>query len=218
MNTVENFLSENTLTNLKGKKMESPFNTYHPLDKGNMKLDKSILSFSLIPVVTCPVRCKGCYDLKSLRYPSVRMKRLYNTHLALNEPDLLKSLIIDQIKNSNTVKFIRIHVGGDFFNVQYVDMWESIIKEVNQIKPEIIFYTYTKTVFLERLKDIGINVIDSYRSDGKVNFDTLENLTEYVKENPEYHICPAYKHDPSIICGKTCKICMNKTKVLFVTH
>ncbi len=80
------------------------------------------------------------------------------------------------------------------------------------------FYSYTKTEHLDSLVKGGINIVESILPDGSFNYGKLEKLQEFVKENKEYSICPAYKHDDSVICGKTCQLCMNKTKVLFVQH
>jgi hypothetical protein len=225
MTNTKDYLNKKSVESIRAQKaiepMENPFKNYHPLDKGNSKLYKNIASFSLLPYVTCPMKCGRCYDIKSLRYQSVRDKRLYNTYLAINEIETLKSLIIKQIKNSRTIEYIRIHVGGDFFSSSYVMMWLEIKHWIDRNRPNIKVYTYTKTTHREVLVNHGINVIESILPNGKFNYAKLEILKEYQKNNPEYSICPAYKANPNykkVICGKTCKLCMSQSKVLFVEH
>ena len=224
--TIKKALQESTISRLENRKMDNPFKVYKPLDRGNDKLDSSILSFSLVPVNTCNGACKGCYDLKSFRYESVCLKRKYNLHMVINEIDKLKFLIIKQIKNSRTVKAVRIHVGGDFnlgqYTDQYLTMWESIVYVIKNIyKLDIAFYTYTKTDKTETLKDMGINVVRSIREDLHFNYDKLENLLDYQSKNPKWIICPAYKANPdyeNVICGKTCTACQTIDRIMFVMH
>jgi hypothetical protein len=219
MSIIKQFLRENSLKNLDSiEAMKNPFKTYKPLDKGNSKLHKGILSFSLLPVVTCNTFCKGCYDVKSLRYQGVRDKRQYNTWLTLREPEALKQMIIKQIKNSRTVKFVRIHVGGDFYSSEYVNFWAEIALWMADNKPNVKLYTYTKTEHLDTLKAMGINVVDSLLPGGGANFDTKEKLFDIQSKNKEYTICPATLKEEGIICGLTCTVCMEKSKVLFVKH
>lgn len=224
--TIKDYLKSTTISELENKSMPCPFTSYKPLDRGNLKLDSSILSFSLIPVNTCDGACKGCYDLKSFRHTSVCEKRKYNLHMVINELGSLQHQIIKQIKNSHTVKAVRIHVGGDFalgqYTEQYLNMWTDIVDIINNhFDLKINFYTYTKTEHTERLKSIGINVVQSIREDFHFNYDTLENILEYQTRHPKWSICPVYKQNPdhdSVICGKTCKLCQTKSKVLFVLH
>jgi hypothetical protein len=52
-------------------------------------------------------------------------------------------------------RYIRIHVGGDFFNQIYFDAWIETAKR----NPGIIFYAYTKSLnfWVARLNDIPDN-------------------------------------------------------------
>jgi len=219
METVKEFLKENSLKKLQSKSSyKMPFKKYLPLDKGNSKLYKNILSFSLLPVVTCDSWCKGCYDIRSLRHATVREKRRFNTWLAVNDRENLKAQIIKQIKNSKSAEFVRIHVGGDFFSIDYVNMWAEIKMWADENKPNVIFYTYTKTEHISALKSLEINVVDSILPNGSMNFDKLENLQAFRKKNKGYTICPATMKKKNVICGKTCNLCMAKSKVLFVKH
>ena len=145
--------------------------------------------------------------------------------MVINERYNLETMIIKQIKNSRTVKAVRIHVGGDFnlkqYTNQYIDMWKNITIAIRSIKPDVKFYTYTKTDKTETLKDMGINVVRSIREDLHFNYDKLENLLDYQSKNPNWVICPAYKANPdyeNVICGKTCTACQTIDRIMFVMH
>lgn len=194
------------------------FKRYRPLDRGNVKLNTSILSFSLLPVVTCKSLCKGCYDVKSLRHTSVRKKRYVNTSLAIHNLSTLEALIIKQIKNSRTCKFVRIHVGGDFFASDYVKMWTRITSEIGKVKPSIKFYTYTKTEYTSELQGCGINVVQSdYKEEG-FNYGDLESMKVLAKKYAGI-VCPATTGKVSNgFCGSVCKACMRIENVFFGIH
>lgn len=191
---------------------------YKPLDKGNSKLNENILSFSLPPVMTCGRHCAGCYDVRSMRYPSVKAKRLLNLSMALHNMDDLEARIIKQIKNSRTVEYIRIHVGGDFFSDEYVNMWERIAFEVTLSKPNVKIYTYTKTKHTERLEGMGINVVASILPNKKMNFGSLDYVKSMAKEFNGV-VCPATVKDVEPqFCGNKCKACMSNKFVMFKQH
>jgi hypothetical protein len=198
------------------------FKRYRPLDRGNKKLNPNILSFSLPSISTCGQYCEGCYDVRAMRYESARKKRYVNYSMAVHNPTELKESIIKQIQNSRTVEFVRLHVGGEFFNIHYVKMWLSIVKEVKAIKPDVIFYTYTKSIFGGMLKDGGINVVKSSH-DGKFNYGDLAYVRAMAKEHKGI-ICPVTimaslkKKVPDQYCGKECTACMFKENVFFVQH
>ena len=90
------------------------------MTKGNMKLPTSTLNFSLPPVKTCPgstPECrKHCYALKAQRqYPNVRTA--WSRNLDQAKEDSFVTTISEQIKGSRTVKQVRIHTSGDFFDL-----------------------------------------------------------------------------------------------------
>jgi len=198
------------------------FKQYKPLDRGNEKLEKNILSFSLPSISTCGQYCKGCYDIKAMRHKSCRAKRYVNYSMAVHKMDTLKGLIIKQIKDSKSCEYVRIHVGGDFYSLGYVKMWKEIAEEVKVIKPDIIFYTYTKSMFSQMLKDSGINVVKSQYGDD-YNYAPLKEVRELAKKHKGV-LCPATvlkslgKEVPSHYCGSECTACMFKERVFFVKH
>ena len=78
-------------------------------------------------------------------YPSLRAMVWHNQ-------DLLMSKINDQNKLADLIhaslpkKFdiLRVHVGGDYFNLTYLAAWCEVAKR----NPEKIFYSYTKSTHL----------------------------------------------------------------------
>lgn len=199
------------------------FKTYKPLDRGNKKLAKNILSFSLPSISTCGMYCKGCYDIRSMRYISARKKRYVNYSMAIHNPEKLADMIVKQILSSRTCEFVRIHVGGDFFSLKYVNMWGKIIARVQAKKPEIEFYTYTKSIFTNKLKGFGINVVKSLYGKDQFNYGSFEDMKVLAKKEKAF-ICPVTvmnavgKKVPDQYCGSACTACMVKEKVLFVQH
>jgi len=214
---IIDWLKSISIDNIKEISPEKVFKNYKPLDRGNSKLATNILSFSLLPLVTCKFYCQGCYDVRSMRYTSVRAKRYLNTSMAIHNQNKLANMIIKQIVNSRTCEFVRIHVGGDFFNESYIAMWQYIVGCVHVEKPNIKFYTYTKTEYTEKLKSIGINVVKSKYKD-HFNFSSLENVQQMAEKYNGF-ICPATMGKvPNGFCGSKCKACMTRENVFFVEH
>jgi len=191
---------------------------YTPLKKGNKKLDNGIFSFSILPVVTCGGKvCEGCYDVKSMRYKSVRLYRYVSTSLTMHNLPLLKELILKQAINSRTMNAIRIHVGGDMHSQAYVDMWKEIAAELKVVKPAIRIYTYTKTGYGPELKAAGINVVRSEYEEG-MNYGSME----YIKTMAEKYkgkLCIATVTEiEGKVCGVSCHLCFNFERVFFQKH
>lgn len=198
------------------------FKRYRPLDRGNKKLAKNILSFSLPSISTCGMYCKGCYDIRAMRYKSARKKRYVNYSMAVHNRKELKALILKQIKASHSCEFVRLHVGGEFFNLKYVKMWKEIAMELKESHPDIGFYTYTKSLFTGLLKEAGINVVRSLYPEG-YNYGSFEYVND-MRKTYKGIICPVtvMAHNkvkvPDKFCGSNCTACMNKENVFFVQH
>jgi hypothetical protein len=198
------------------------FKVYKPLDRGNSKLAKNILSFSLPSISTCGMFCKGCYDIRAMRYPSARKKRYVNYSMAYHKREELKALIKKQVLNSRSCDFVRLHVGGEFFSLEYVKMWKEIAEELKEENPDIGFYTYTKSLFGGLLKESGINVVRSIYPEG-YNYGSFEYVN-VMRKKYKGIICPVtvMAHNkqkvPNQYCGSACTACMNKENVFFVQH
>jgi hypothetical protein len=187
------------------------------LSKGNKKIAKSILCFSLPPVVTClnHAQCKrSCYARFPYAYYPYT-KAAWDRNLELVNNGTFKDLVIAQLKTSKTCKFVRIHVSGDFFNQDYIDAWIEIAKTF----PGITFYGYSKVFDILDLTGLialdNVNIINSIAFDGGVNFGKVDRLNT-LKENG-YRSCPAIKNK-NIHCGLNCFICMKIEKVCFLQH
>ena len=82
---------------------------YKLLQAGNAKLDKSILVFSLPPVMTCPncESCKNhCYALKSWRqYKNVRESWTRNYEIA-QDAELFITMICNQLFKTKKLWYV----------------------------------------------------------------------------------------------------------------
>lgn len=160
---------------------ELDFYMTNPMAQGNSKLDKSILIFDLLAIVSC-LNCKSCkntcYALKSQKqYVNVLLKRTLNTYLAKHELNILYSAICNQL--SHTKKHIvRIHSSGDFLSQAYIDMWANIAHEFTNVR----FYTYTKVNHIfdfsafESLNNA--NIVHSILPDNSINYGSLDVMTD----------------------------------------
>jgi hypothetical protein len=187
------------------------------LVNGNSKLH-NILIFDLPSVKTCLncVDCKAsCYAKKAeVQYVDTELYRTVNHELFLNNPSLLKELIVTQLSETKRT-VVRIHSSGDFFSQSYIDFWNDIIG----LFPHIKFYVYTK---VESLLDFSViktnsnfNLISSFIN-GKLNFGSIEYCNE-LKANHKSFICPVTS-SKNIKCGLECTYCITKNNVCFVQH
>jgi len=106
-------------------------------------------------------RCFSARD--EARLPSVYKQRKHNfdTLLSIKDDYIDMGLLIQESlpKNAN---FIRVHVGGDFFNKEYMKAWYLVAK----VNPNITFWGYTKSVKwmseLEYLRPDNFSINASY--------------------------------------------------------
>lgn len=132
--------------------------------RGNRKLDRSILIWSIPAVETCP-NCKHCakqcYARKAERiYPQVLPARKRN--LAASRQDWFTPAMIQYIKLSGA-RVVRIHESGDFYDQSYADKWSAIIKAC----PDVRFYGYTKSPYRPAPAS-NLNIVESILPDGRV--------------------------------------------------
>jgi len=144
--------------------------------KGNAKLGKKVMTFSLPAGYSCPF-AKDCLskadkdtgtltDGKHTQFRcfSASSESIYkNTRIAhWHNYDALKGLKTEQMAeliNASIPKntgMVRIHVSGDFFNQAYFDAWMLVAN----INPAVVFYAYTKSIgyWVERLGSIPANL------------------------------------------------------------
>ena len=191
----------------------------HYLTRGNKKLDKSVVGWSLPPIKSC-LNCascqKTCYAMKAYRlYPNC--KKSWDRNLDIAITGAFKDLIIKQLSTIKKVSTVRIHVSGDFISQDYINNWCEIIKTY----PNLQFYTYTKVMHLfdfTALKSLlNMNLINSIADDGKINFGDENRVNELLAMG--YKVCPATKTKHNDIkCGKNCTLCHTYNKVCFYIH
>ena len=150
---------------------------YLKFGKGNAKLDKKILTFSLPSGFTCPGadECKSyairqtgkildgpncqfrCFSAsEEALHKNVRIARWYNFDL-LNKCDHSHPWDMADLiaKSIGLLKYnaVRIHVAGDFWKQDYLDAW----LDVASMFTDKLFYFYTKSIpfWLYRIKLLG---------------------------------------------------------------
>lgn len=132
--------------------------------RGNAKLSKDIVTFSLPAGHTCPGAhlCASYADKFTGKiqdgkntqfrcfaasqesvYPNVRKARWHNFETLQkfkNSSNAMATIILNNIPKD--AKIVRIHVSGDFFNAQYFRAWAYVASQL----PMTRFYAYTKSV------------------------------------------------------------------------
>lgn len=92
---------------------------------------------------TCTGNCPGCYYKNVTRNIIPALKTALNTAEARQDPDRFWSLVEMELFPADALtefKFIRIHDGGDFFSMEYLQAFFAFARR----HPETVFYTYTK--------------------------------------------------------------------------
>ena len=134
----------------------------------NKKMRKSSVltyNFSLPAVSTCPgagacAKAGYCFALlEQMRYPSARK---YREHmLELSRSDWFEIVVNDELaylkasaKRKGKQLAIRIHASGDFYNIDYLNKWTAIA----QANPDVVFYAYTKSVWLFKRVQLPTNL------------------------------------------------------------
>jgi hypothetical protein len=132
--------------------------------RGNAKLAGEIYTFSLPAGHACPgaLRCMAKADRQTgklqdgpsqtfrcfaagdeARYPNLRRSRWHNFDLLKGRTrEGMAALILDSLPAD--AKLVRLHVAGDFFSDTYFLAWMDVAKA----RPEILFYTYTKSLLI----------------------------------------------------------------------
>lgn len=87
---------------------------------------------------------KPCYARKgTYNFRNVKSKHQSNLKRILDDLDGWEKEMTDELAKPKFVgKFVRIHDGGDFFSLDYLNAWLRIIKAT----PKTTFYCYTKEV------------------------------------------------------------------------
>lgn len=115
------------------------------ISEGNGKT--SCYSFDLPAKVTCPgateLCASKCYAFALAQaYPNVGRKYARNLEFA-NSADFVRYMIANIPHGCE----FRIHVSGDFHNVEYIEKW----KRVATARKDVTFYAYTRSWRIEEL-------------------------------------------------------------------
>jgi hypothetical protein len=148
------------------------------LKQGNKKL--SYLSFSTLPVATCPGAKECliyCYSLKSWRYPATFFGQCQNTLLMKYNFEVIANELYkynNKAKLKNVNLDFRLYVDGDFKTMNNLINWMTLLKTCKNIKS--YGYSKSKHLFLE-LHNQGFKYPENYKlnlSNGS-KFDFLDN-------------------------------------------
>ncbi len=126
--------------------------------KGNYKIGKDTLVFSLPAAKTCPhstTMCRHfCYAKQAeLQYKEVLPSRTRNFNETKKE-DFVKDMV-NTIKckvanaKKEPIKYFRIHESGDFYSSNYFEKWLQIIEQI----PNVQFLAFTKSSFVKEYLD-----------------------------------------------------------------
>lgn len=216
-------------------KILSPIGWVKPLlINGNKKIGKGVWTFSTLPGTrsydfcygglsytvkgTCACQCEDCYAMNGFyKTYSVRVALGIRTVLAREFIDWTKRAIMAQIK-ADRIKLLRIHAAGDFFSIEYVNMWREVALRFSGL----VMWTYTKVEYAENaFNDIpNVNIVKSIIPGKGYNFGTCAHvlgLYFYLKEKG----LPVYICRCGIDKQQHCVNCTGCTKnayVLFLIH
>ncbi len=193
------------------------------MTKGNTKL-AGALTFSLPPIKSC-LNCSSCkhtcYARKAYKaYPSCKNAWDLNFELAKNHLDLLETLLTAQIQEEYDKRpaqnplVVRIHVSGDFFSQEYLDMWARIADRF----PMVYFWGYTKVRDMFSFVRVpwNMNIINSFIAGDMLNYGPEEYVDQLCEQYGAFK-CPATTNGP-ILCMRDCKYCLTGTSPVFVQH
>lgn len=202
----------------KSGKINSPIGWINELlKKGNTKTGVKVLTWSMNQT-TCKMHCKDCYaNFGFYNMANVKKSLAINTELATRYMDFVERAIMAQLETLTESTEIRIHAVGDFFSLEYVEMWKRIIKA----NARHIFWTYTKYTEHENAFDEfeNANIVKSLIN-GKFNFGHCSHVLalydELTKANKSVHICRCGIDSDQHCEG--CHKCSESEYVLFLEH
>ena len=118
----------------------------------NSKLGKSIASFNLPAISTCPGRTSFCENLcyadkGFFSMPSI--KKAYATAKDEADSDTFADKINGELKSKPSIKAVRIHASGDFYSTEYLAKWTAIAAA----NPDVRFWAYTRCWRLQDFHD-----------------------------------------------------------------
>ncbi|MHA2043491.1 MAG: GP88 family protein [Candidatus Thorarchaeota archaeon] len=193
---------------------------------GNDKLD-NIPNISLLPGDTCPgsvEECKYCYAKSCMRCSTwAEVRWTVNTFYAKNQPRRFELDVKAQVYLSRT-DYFRIHVGGDFYTQEYLEMWFRIANEF----PTVRFLAFTKSFMLD-WKNKPSNMIVIWSVFPSTDFDAVPSgpraWTKFDRIKRFYPPVQNARLGAALKCAGTCRSCgmcyhndENKVDVSFDVH
>ncbi len=211
------------------------------LENGNKKTGVSGKVFDKVFVWNIPVRTtcpgasawcnKNCYNLDSRQdvFPMRRWQQ--NWWWALNNPSALEGRIIQQLSEQEYKHIgVRLHSCGDFYSIDYIEMWHKICK----MFPNIQFWGYTRSWAVENLLNPlsqlallnNVNLFASWDDTMRsiplgwrksIVAPTNEDVIQWLLKGDAF-ICP--EQYLQVACCADCGLCTHKgTKnVIFIIH
>ncbi len=194
------------------------------ISKGNKKTG-GIDNFNLPPIKSClnhktcatftdkAGKKHKCYAVQPYtQYKQTR--RAWDENFSLAQTDLpeLEKQLLKYFKGYNG-KLFRIHVSGDFFSTEYLDMWIRVIKA----NPDVKFLAYTKVYGFFNNKELPgnftvlLSFMPSIPTEQVVSFAKKIGLpvAHATDKRPDNFItCPEQTTDRKVNCAQ-CKLCWN---------
>ncbi len=113
---------------------------------------------------------------------------------------MIKDFIFD-CERWDAPKFFRIHWDGDFFSVDYVNAWKTVILA----HPEVRFWVYTRTPFAFEALD-GIENLGLYFSTDSDNLKIAEGLRAKAKSGRLAVLADTFADGAEVMQGITGKV------------
>ena len=129
--------------------------------------------------ITCPFAkdcVKYCYAQKGAYTWSPAQNKHNNNYLNTKKDNFI-DVIQDEINRKRKITHIRVHSSGDYYSPKYLDKWLQIARN----NPEIIFYSYTKSIPLVNKIDLPSNYIMIFSEGSKVDFMIDEKTHRHAK-------------------------------------
>lgn len=201
--------------------MAKIFNLTPHISNGNMKVGM-VPSFSIHTIVCDLIKGPELQGCKRHCYAKNLERRLKNTRLrwAQNFQDSMQENFIETICVElrlhpivQALKVFRLHVGGDFYDQQYLNDWFAIAEK----NPDIVFYTYTKSIdldFSKKPRNFVINISDDRLlwKDRWEQFDGVTRIADKTYIPLEGEILCANQCNDCVKCDR-CKMCWNSVLV-----
>lgn len=191
------------------------------LSMNNTKLKRDGIAVFGIPaykaqdgMLTCPAAkdcIKGCYARQGT-FTWSNVNQAYENRLELTKQINFVDTIVNELDRRKTIKIVRIHDSGDFYNKEYLNKWLEIINK----KPNIRFYAYTKMIplFLGLKLPKNFTVIYSYGGKFDSEIDTSKDRHSKVFNS----LSELKKHKYSDVTTNDIKAMGKSNKIGLVYH